>query len=101
MLRLLSITLAWFAGLALDLPAIRPIWYGSRVYASTVVIAGLVVLAFGEDFGLTATGFHPELGPIKVLHPAAAIASYFLTIFAIVNWPWTLDRGGSTAPDRE
>ena len=91
----LAVGLSLLAGLVLRVGPIARVWNGSRRWAVLIIAVSLFVLIFGYFLGLTYVGIEPETeAAVVILHPAAALAGYFLLVFGIANWPI---RRGSTA----
>jgi hypothetical protein len=85
--------LSLLVGLLLRVPPVWRAWHGSRLWATSIAGASLLLLVFGASLGLTYVGVDPETDHrIVMLHPAAALAGYFCLVFSIANWPV---RGGA------
>src|SRR4051794_28124268 len=81
------VAVALLAGLILHVRPIGRLWHSRRVWAGSLAGACLAVMGFGSSAGLTGTYVDPETGRAFVaLHPAAALLSYFLLLFALAHW---------------
>jgi len=79
---------AGFAGLLLRVPPIGRRWRSDSTCASLLIVGCLAVMGFGSSLGITSLYVDPETGQrFAALHPVAAVASYFLLLFAVVHWP--------------
>ena len=84
----LVVLLSLLVGLVLRVGPISRFWNGSRRWAALIASASLFILMFGYFLGLTHVGIHPEPDQeVVMLHPTAAMVSYFLLVFSITNWP--------------
>ncbi len=82
------VLLSLLVGLLLRLRHIVQIWNGSTVWAASIVGTSSFVLTFGYFVGMTFIVMNPETKQqIVVLHPAAALGTYFFLLFGITNWP--------------
>ena len=83
-----SVGAVLLVGLVLRVPLIGRFWNSRRDWATTLVMLCLAVMCLGSRIGLTATYADPETGRTFVaLHPAAALATYFVLLFTLANWP--------------
>ena len=86
---------ALLAGLILRVPPIGRVWGSDTSCAGILCVASLGVMCFGSSLGLTSGYVDPESGHrFAALHPAAALASYLLLLFAITHWPVSTHQEG-------
>lgn len=76
------------AGLILRVRPIARFWHARRSWVGALAAACLAVMCCGSALGLTGVYADPETGQRFVaLHPAAALLSYLLLLFALAHWP--------------
>ena len=79
---------AFLAGLLMKALGLAKSWSRRPGWAALLAGLSLGIMLFGTAIGVTAVGIDPETGrSLKMLHPAAAVGSYFTLIFAVTNWP--------------
>jgi len=79
---------ALLVGLVFRIPFVGKVWAASWWWAASLAATSTLVLCLGSTFGLTSIYTNPETGSqFTGIHPIAALASYFLLIFSIANWP--------------
>jgi hypothetical protein len=79
---------ALLVGLVLRVRPVGRLWHTHRAWAAVIAAASLAVMGLGSSVGLTGVYADPETGRRFVaLHPAAALLSYFLLLFALAHWP--------------
>lgn len=84
----LAVSLALLLGLILRLPLLRDLWFSSRMWAIGLGMLSLLVLCFGYWAGLTQEYTNSESGSkFTGLNATAALGSYELLVFSIVNLP--------------
>jgi hypothetical protein len=75
-------------GLVFKIPALGKLWNASRWTATVLAFASVCLMLFGTALGLTQTFTDPESGAkIVGLHSGLAMASYWVLLFSIVNFP--------------
>ncbi|MFH2036478.1 MAG: hypothetical protein ABIJ45_08760 [Candidatus Zixiibacteriota bacterium] len=87
----IAVGFVFTVGLILKLPFLKIWWRSTWIWAGLLLFGSLFILCFGYSLGITEIVQHFETGEdIEILNPLVGLVSYFVLMFAIVNWPLPL-----------
>ena len=85
---LFIVGIATLVGFLLRLPVVSRAWYSTVIPSATVLAAALIIILFGQSFGITITLTSTETNDTyQTLHPTAAYGSMFAAVFATLHFP--------------